>query len=160
MWDSVVRLVESDNGWFVLIIIGLIGFAIRQGYMKVKTDKLLLGKDCGDRERLLIKKQVDYAHGAIMALEKKIPRFDGYNEYLGKYMAELAFDEIVNWITVNHIQPDEDYISIKQNIIWDLVLAETVDDRVKTDKVKKIVFANIEDIIKRLYQMRVNEMEG
>ena len=95
-----------------------------------------------------------------MALEKKIPRFDGYNEYLGKYMAELAFDEIVNWITVNHIQPDEDYISIKQNIIWDLVLAETVDDRVKTDKVKKIVFANIEDIIKRLYQMRVNEMEG
>jgi uncharacterized membrane protein len=160
MWESVERLVDSGKGWFVLIIILLMIFAIRQGYMKVRTEKILLGRDSGDKERLLIKKQIDFAHGACMAFEKRIPRFEGYNPYIGKYIAELAFDEIVNWITVNHIQDNEDYIEVKQGIIWDIVVTEAINEHIKSEKVRKIVYQHTEDIIKKLVQIRENDKEG
>ena len=159
MWESVERLVETGKGWFILIIIGLIIFAIRQGYVKVKTEKILLGRDSGEKERLLVKKQIEYAHTTCMAFEKRLPRFEGYNEYLGKYIAELIFDEIVNWITVNHIQNSEDYISIKQAIIWDIIVTNTINDAMKTDKIRKKVYENVEMIIVRLVQIRENGYE-
>ena len=157
MWESVERLAESGKGWFVLIIIGLIIFAVRMGYMKVRTDKILIGRDSGEHERMIMKKQIDFAHTACMAFEKRIPRFEDYNPYLGKYIAELTFDEIVNWITVNHISGDEDYIQIKQDIVWDIITTETISDRMRTDKFKKAVFQNVETIIKKLVQIREND---
>ena len=157
MWESVERLVESGKGWFVLIIIILIFVAIRMGYMKVKTDKILIGKSGGEQERLIMKKQSEYAHYACMAFEKSIPRFDGYDETLGKLIAEKAYDEMVSWIMINHIDDEEYYISNKQEIIWNLFVNETIDKRMRTEKFREKINNNVEQIIKHLVSIRDGE---
>lgn len=154
MWESVEKLVNSGKGWFVLIIIFLIVLAVRMGYMKVKTDKILIGKTGGETERLIMKKQSEYAHYACMGFEKSIKRFDGYDETLGKLIAEKAYDEVMSWIMVNHIEVAPYYISNKQEIIWNLVVNETVDDRMRTEKFREKVYADVEGIIKQLVAIR------
>ena len=156
MWESVERLVDSGKAWFVLIIIFLIIIAVRMGYMKVKTDKVLIGRESGEKVRLLMKKQSEYARIACKGFEKRIPRFDGYDNLLGAFVAEKVYDEIVNWIMVNHIEDNQDYIENKQEIVWDIVSAEIVNDKFRSEKFKKSVDSCIEQIIKRLVQMREN----
>ena len=158
MWESVERLISSGKGWFVLIIIGLIVVAVRMGYMKVKTDKIMIGKTSSEKTRLLMKKQSEFAHTSCTAFEKRIPRFDGYNEYLGKYVVEMCFDEIVDWIMINHMEDSPDYIETKQEKIWNIVTNSTVDARMRTDKFKKQVDSFISDLIKRLVTMRDNNL--
>ncbi len=84
MWETVERMVQNGDAWFVLIIIGLIIFAAKQGYMKVRTEKILIGRESSEKERLLMKKQSEYAHTECMAFEKELPRFEGYDETLGQ----------------------------------------------------------------------------
>lgn len=157
MWDSVVKLVDSGKGWFVLIIIFLVVVAVRMGYMKVKTDKILIGRSSGEQERLIMKKQSEYAYYACMAFEKEIPRFDGYDAKLGKLVAEKAYDEIVNWIMINHIDDAPYYICNKQEIIWNIVVNETVDKRMRSEKFRDRVNENVEQIIKQLVTIRDGE---
>lgn len=157
MWESVERLVETGKGWFVLIIIFLIVVAVRMGYMKVKTDKILIGKSGGEQMRLTMLKQSDYAYYKCMAFEKQIPRFDGYDDKLGRLIAEKAFDQIVGWIMANHIVTEPYYISNKQEIIWNLIVTETVDKRMRTDKFRHAVDENVEQIIKELVSIRDGE---
>lgn len=156
MWESVEKLVSSGKGWFVLIIIGLIIFATRQGYMKVKTEKILIGRDSGEKERLLMMKQTEYAETACEAFEKRIPRFNGYDESLGKLISMKAYAEIIRWVMINHIEDNFDYITNKQEIIWNIVSTEVTNDKFRTDKFKAQVYDCIEQIIKRLVQIREN----
>ena len=154
MWESVERLVETGKGWFVLIIIILIVIAIRMGYMKVKTDKILIGKSGGEAERLIMLKQSEYAYYACMAFEKGIPRFDGYDEKLGRLIAEKAYDQMVSFIITNHIVDEPYYIHNKQEIIWNLIVNETIDKRMRTDKFRRMCDDNVEQIIKELVSIR------
>ena len=160
MWDSVVDLVKSGNGWLVVLLIAAVIMTVRMGHLKVKTDKLMIGKESGEKQRLLMKKQTEYAKNACIGFEKRIPRFDGYNQYLGTLIVEKVYDEIVDWIMINHIEDDEDYIESKQEIVWNIVTTETLDDRMRSDKFKKQVYSCIEGIIKRLVQMRSRSEES
>ena len=160
MWDSIVQMFESGQGAWVVLTFIMIGITARFGHIKIKTDKILIGRESGEKERLLMKKQIDYAHTACMAFEKRIPRFENYNTYLGKYIAELTYDEIVSWITVNHIQDNDDYIRIKQDIIWDIITTQTISDNMQTEKFRKQVYSNVEQIIRRLVQIRTNDRKG
>jgi len=154
MWDVVVKLCENGDVWFVVVILGLMAFAVHQGYLRVKTDKILIDKDSSERVRLLMKKQSEYAKNACVGFEKRIPRFDGYNDTLGELIVEKVYDEIVNWIMINHIEDNEDYIETKQEIVWNIVSENSVNDHVKTKQFKKQCDEYIESIVKRLVQMR------
>lgn len=154
MWESVERLVASGKGWFVLIIILLVAFATRQGYMKVKTEKILIGRDTSEREQLIRMKQADYAHYACKAFEKEIPRFDGYNENLGRLISEIAYDEVIKWIMANHINDSEYYVANKQEAIWNIIVSETVDKRMRSERFHAVVNENVEQIIKQLISIR------
>lgn len=157
MWESVERLVNSGKAWFVLIIIFLICLAVKLGYMKVKTDKILIGKTGGEKMRLVMLKQSEYAYYKCMAFEKQIPRFEGYDEKLGKLIAEKAYDQVLGWIIANHIVTEPYYISNKQDIIWNIVVNETVDKRMRTEKFREKIDENVEQIIKQLVSIRDEE---
>jgi hypothetical protein len=60
----------------------------------------------------------------------------------------------MSWIMVNHIEVAPYYISNKQEIIWNLVVNETVDDRMRTEKFREKVYADVEGIIKQLVAIR------
>lgn len=160
MWESLVDLVKSGNGWLILLILVMMGITAKMGHLKIKTDKMMIGKESGEKQRLLMKKQTEYAKNACIGFEKRITRFDGYNPYLGALIVEKVYDEIVDWIMINHIEDDEDYIESKQEIVWNIVTTETLDDRMKTDKFRKQVYNCIEGIIKRLVQMRMRSEEN
>lgn len=154
MWESVERLVMSGKGWFVLIIICLMAYAIRQGYMKVRTEKLLIGKDSGENERAILKTQIEYAYKRCEGFINQIPRFPEFDEFRAKYILELCFDEIVQWIYFNHIANTDSYIGIKQDIIWDIVQSNTTHKKLASDTFRKDVDDYVEGIIKKLVVIR------
>lgn len=154
MWDALVEAMRTGNGWLIVLLLFAIILTARFGHLKIKTDKILIGKSAGEQERLVMKKQSEFAHYACMGFEKEIPHFEGYNEILGRLIAEKAYDEIVSWIMINHIVDAPYYISNKQEIIWNLVVNETVDKRMRTDKFKDRVYSNVESIIKQLVAIR------
>ena len=121
MWEAIVSAFRDGNGWLIILMLVLLGVCAKLGLVKIKTDKISVGRDASLAERNLMKKQVEYAYQACKAFEQRIPKFDGYNTYLGKYITEVTFDEIVNWIMFNHIEDTADYIKIKQDIIWNII---------------------------------------
>ncbi len=157
MWESVIEAMKTGNAWLVLILIAAIVVTAKMGHLKIKTDKILIGKTGGEQERLIMLKQSEYAHYACMAFEKSIPRFEGYDDKLGRLIAEKAYDQIVGWIMVNHIVDEPYYISNKQEIIWNLIVDETVDKRMRSDKFRHHVEENVEQIIKQLVSIRDGE---
>lgn len=154
MWESVERLVQSGKGWFVLIIVCLIIFAVRQGYMKVKTEKIMIGKDCGERERAILKNQIEYAYLMCTGFINEIPRFDGFDEFQAKYIIELCFDKIVEWIYFNHIEVKNGYIENKQDIIWNLIQTNVSHKKLSSDQFRKQVDDKVEHIINHLISIR------
>jgi hypothetical protein len=154
MWESVERLVESGKGWFVLIIIALMVFAIRQGYMKVKTEKIMIGRDFGERERSILKNQMDYAYRMCTGFINEIPRFEGFDEFRAKYIIELCYDEFVKWININHIENKKGYIENKQDIIWNVIQANVHHKKLTSDQFKKEVDEKVAHIIEQLVSIR------
>ena len=157
MWDALVEAMRTGNGWLIILLFIMVALTARFGHLKIKTDKILIGKNASEQERLLMKKQSEFAHYACMGFEKEIPRVDGYDETLGKLIAEKAYDEVATWIISNHIVTEPWYIKNKQEIIWNLVVNETVDKRMRSDKFKECVFYNVESIIKQLVAIRDGE---
>lgn len=158
MWETIGNVLTSSNG-ITIAILAVLAFAsmfigLKHGRIKLKTDRLTIVGEARDKERVLMKMQTDFVKTTCEGFEKRIPRFDGYNQFLGELIAEKVYDAIVDLIMINHIKDDEDYIQEKQEIIWDIVSSHIIDDRFRTDKFKKQVYVCIEKIIKRLVKMR------
>lgn len=163
MLEEIGRAITSENG-ISLVVLSILVFisvfvGLKHGRFKLKTEKFTLIGEARDKERLLMKTQKDFVKTACTGFEKRIPRFDGYDPKLGELVVEKVFDEIVDWIMINHIKDDDEYIALKQEIIWDIVSSEITADELKTDKFKKQCYSCIEHIIKRLVQIRNNENE-
>lgn len=163
MLESIGDAIASDN-WISITVLAVITFisvfaGLKHGRIKLKTDRFTIEGEARDKERLLMKKQSEYAHSACKGFEKRITRFEGYNNLLSALIAEKAYDEIVNWIMTNHLEDNPDYISNKQEIVWNIVSAEIVDDRFRSEKFKKQVYECIEQIVKRLVQIRENSLK-
>ena len=163
MWEAIGDAIASENGMSIAVLAVLtfisVFVGLKHGRIKLKTDRLTIEGEARDKERLLMKKQSECASVACKGFEKRIARFDGYNTLLGALIAEKAYDQIVEWIMANHIRDDQEYITDKQEIIWDIVSAEVVDDRFRSEKFKKQVYECIEHIIRRLVQIRENEQK-
>lgn len=154
MWESVERLVSTGKGWFVLIIIALVAFAVRQGYMKVKTEKIMIGRDSGEKERSILKNQLEYAYNMCTGFINDIPRFDGFDDFQAKYIIELCYDEIVKWIYFNHIETKNGYIENKQDIIWSIIQTHVSHKKLSSDQFRRQVDEKLVHIIEHLVSIR------
>lgn len=161
MWEEIGNAIVSENGFSLVILSILVLLSVfaglKHGRFKLKTDRFTIEGEARDKERLLMKTQKDFVKTTCKGFERRIPRFDGYDPKLGELVVEKVFDEIVDWIMINHIRDDDEYITLKQEIIWDIVSAEIVADELKTDKFKKQCYTCIEHIIKRLVQIRTSD---
>jgi len=154
MWESMVRLVETGYGWFVLFIIILGIVCARQGWLHYKSEKIRFGRDESEKERLILKDQIEYAYRMCQGFEPKIPKFDGYDYYRAKYIIELCYDEIVKWIYFNHIANQPTYIENKQEIVWSVISSNVSHKKLTSDGFKKEVDDYVEHIIRRLVIIR------
>lgn len=138
---------------FVLVLVVFAIIGIKQGWFRFRGKGITIGDD--ERERTIIRQQIEYSESACNALIRTLPiKEQDLDIYRTKYIIEKVFDELVKTISFNHISNDESYVSVKQEVIYNMVLSSTEKDFFKTDDFKNYVFKWVKDIIKRLVNIR------
>jgi hypothetical protein len=61
---------------------------------------------------------------------------------------------MLKWILYNHIEESSHYIEIKQKKLWNIILQNVVNEEIKTDDFKDIVYDGVRDIIHNLIKIR------
>ena len=158
MWETIGEVLTSGNGIaigvLIVIIVILVIIGIKKGLFSWHGDNLTIGREASEKERSIIRNQIDWAKLACQAFETQVPRFEGYNEFKGKFIIEKAYDEIIRWIAFNHIESTKSYISIKQEIIWNIVLKYTAAKDITSPKFRKMTNEYVEYIIDNLIKIR------
>lgn len=157
MWETIEKIINGKNTGmvliFILIIFMFIIFSIKNKWLILKTSHIEIG--ASDKERDIIRRQCEYSHNFIMSLYGKIHISEKeYNGYFTRYILERIYDEVVNWIIYNHISTDEDYVSIKQDQLSNLVYGLGVNDDFKSPEFKNRMDNWTREMIERLVKIR------
>ena len=130
-------------------------------HVKVHTSHLTIGGEPAERwtERKIIQEQSDFTHEYLMGLINKVTALapDGKLQYDGWFVRciiEDIYDEIVRWITYNHITEDEAYISTKQNKICSTIYKYNVPSPYKTPEFQARVKNWVHELIIELVRIR------
>ena len=157
MWDALKEILTSSNSLqvliFILLLILVCVLLIRGNYLRIRTQHLKIGTD--EAERAILRQQVEYSYQYITGLygliKSKHPQFDAIKT---KYILEVVYDEVVNWISFNHISKSEIYIMVKQDKIRGLIFEMDVAEEVKSIEFKEQMNSWTKEIINRLVDIR------
>ena len=155
MWQAIEKILLSDNSatvlFFLVIIILLLAHFSNKGVFKWHTEKLTIG--ASENERAIIRQQVEWTELEIESLATA-EIFSHVDEWRTKYILEKLFDEILQWIIFNHIKDSPEYISIKQEKIWNMTQTLVVREEFRSDEFKDFIYKEVDKIIKRLIFLR------
>lgn len=155
MWQAIEKILLSDNSatvlFFLVIIILLLAHLSNKGVFKWHTEKLTIG--ASENERAIIRQQVEWTELEIESLASA-EIFSHVDEWRTKYILEKLFDEILQWIIFNHIKDSPEYISIKQEKIWNMTQTLVVREEFRSDEFKDFIYKEVDKIIKRLIFLR------
>lgn len=160
MWETIGKVLTDPHSWFnlmfvavVIVIVFLILMHLsKRGYIRISTKSVQLGDDV--KERDIIRQQVEWAHIFIAGLRIYIPETPENHGYFTKYILEVVYSEVVDWITFNHIKVDSDYVAIKQAKIKSLVYSFDISPEYKTQKFEKQIDAWVDELIRKLVLIR------
>lgn len=158
MWDAVIKLLSGSNALIILIFLALVTFIFailaKGGFLQIRTSAFSMGSSA--RERDIIRQQIEWTYSFVTGLYGEIEADETeYKGYLIKYILERCYDEIVNWISFNHINLDSDYISIKQEKIKSIIrTTEGVRPEYKSKEFEKRVDSWVEEVIRKLVVIR------
>lgn len=157
MWETIGLILTSGNALSVLLtillLIIILAILAKLGIFRLNVKGVNIGGD--EDERAIIRQQTEWSQLFILGLQKH-PIFKGYDEYHTLWVLEKMFDEVLNWIVFNHISDSENYISIKQEKIWNLIQTLVTEDKFTSQEFQDIVYENAEKLIKRLVYIRRN----
>lgn len=155
MWQAIEKILLSDNSvtvlFFLVIIILLLAHLSNKGVFKWHTEKLTIG--ASENERAIIRQQVEWTELEIESLAS-MEIFNHVDEWRTKYILEKIFDEVLQWIIFNHIKDSPEYISIKQEKIWNMTQTLVVREEFRSDEFKDFIYKEVDKIIKRLIFLR------
>ena len=163
MWQAISSVLTSTNGLQTLIvlivIIVIVAVLAKVNILNINTKYLHFGMSSSDKERTIIREQIDWVHTYLLGLESKIRAVPSdhtliYGGYFTKYILEVVFDEIVKWITFNNIENTERYVTVKQEKICSLVYAQGIRDEYHTKEFYQSICQWVEEIIKKLIEIR------
>lgn len=158
MWEAFSSVLTSDNGTRVivaLVILVLIASVLaRMGLFSIHSAHVKIGNAASDKERTVIRHQVEYIRNSTNGFESQIPKDEKYDKYRGRFVLERIFDEMLNWIVFNHIEANPTYIKIKQDIIWNIVLTFTEKPEHHTEEFREAVARQTEKTIRALVDIR------
>lgn len=158
MWETIKAILTSQNATailgFLIVLLVVISVLSRKGLLSINTKGLTLGADVQERD--IIRQQVEWTHCYVAGLYSHIqPMTDNrYNGYYTKFILEVCYSEIVDWITFNHIKLDSDYIAIKQAKIKSIVYSYDIDPQFKTQRFERQIDAWVEEVIRKLASIR------
>ena len=157
MWKAISEVLTSGNALQVLIflsvIIAIFVVSVRSGILAIKTKHLRIGQV--EKEREIIRRQVESAHDFIMSIEGKINRNTNQcNRYFTKYVLERVYDKVIEWIMFNNISNSPMYVQDKQETICNLIYMFPIGEAFKTPEFKKRIQNWTSELIARLVQTR------
>ena len=156
MWDFIKAVSTSvyiiPVLIFTLIVLLTVILLIKKGLISVNTKAVKVGTS--ESERAIIRQQIEWVHLHCDSLEKSLPHPQNYDIWRGKYILECMYDEIVDWITFNHICTSEGYISIKQERIWATIQSLVRKEEFSSPEFKEFIYKDTEYIIRRLVHIR------
>ena len=156
MWDFIKAVSTSmyiiPVLIFTLIVLLIVILLIKKGLISVNTKAVKVGTS--ESERAIIRQQIEWVHLHCDSLEKSLPHPQNYDIWRGKYILERMYDEIVDWITFNHICTSEGYISIKQERIWATIQSLVRRNEFSSPEFKEFIYKDTEYIIRRLVHIR------
>lgn len=157
MWDTIKSVLTSDNALSVVIaiivLIIIVAFLAKKGIFQLNVKGVTIGDN--EDERAVIRQQTEWSQLFIQSMQQ-LPIFEGTDTYHTLYILEKAFDEVLSWIVFNHISDSENYISIKQEKIWNLIQTLVTDKKFTSEDFKHTIYENTEVLIKRLVHIRKN----
>ena len=157
MWEAIAEILTNSNALLVLIFAMIFASILivlaATGMVRIDTGTFKMGAD--HKERDIIRQQIEWSHSYVMGLESRIKvdksRYGGYKT---RYILELCANEIVNWISFNHINPDSAYVSIKQEKMKSIIRSMDVDSTFTSKEFEKQVDKWVEEIINKLVEIR------
>lgn len=158
MWDAIAKVLTNSNALlvlvFLLVFVLIFIVLIKTGLIEIKTNNVRVGKDVKERDVIL--QQAEYAHSYIMGIECELETDRSrYGGYLAKYVLEVINREAFNWIILNHLNLESDYISIKQEKIRSIIKRmDDVEPKFKTKEFFKRSDKWVETLIRKLVQIR------
>ena len=156
MWEAIEHLLNGSNALaillFMVFVVIVLAILSKKGLISINTNTVQIG--AADKERDIIRQQVEWVHMHCQGFENAMKKPEGYNEWLGRYIVEKVYDECINWITFNHISASPAYVDIKAEKIVDLIHKYAKLDEYKTPEFDEIVREEVRICIEKLLQIR------
>ena len=166
MWEAIGNVFTSPGGWQVLltivVIILMIIFMAKSGMLKVHTRFISVGEsyDAGKKiNQIVIRRQIEFAEAFCTNLLADIYQLypeQAYGGWKTRCILEQVYDEIVRWISFNHITNDDIYINNKVTIIRALVMKNDPADYFKTKEFEDKIQGWVISMVKQLVTIRTD----
>ena len=154
---SITAILTSPNALLVLLaiitVLIILIKGIKEGYLRFNKAGINVGN--ADKERNIIRQQIEYAHTYLTSLENELEISKDVNKWRVKYVIERVYDEVVDWISFNHITDKGDYIQIKQDKVWYLVQSLVYKPEFQSTEFRLYCDEAIRHIIVHLIKIRV-----
>ena len=156
MWEAIEHVLLSPNVtvillFFAFVVIIVVGLS-KTGILNIHTQNIQIG--AADKERDIIRQQIEWIRLHCEGAEATLEKPEGYNEWLGKYIAERVYDEYVDWIIFNHINASSAYIEIKQDKIINIIHKFAIKDEFRSPEFDEKLKEDIKFTIEKLIQIR------
>ena len=163
-WETLNNVLASDRFWSIIIVLMLLivilFIGVKLNVIDIDTKHVRLGLNDSDNERRIVREQLDWVACYLDGLEGKIRQMipeDGqmlYGGYFTKYILNLVYKEVSKWVSFNHIEDTEAYISTKAMKIQSLVYAQHVQPQFMTTEFKERMSRWVSEVIKELIKIR------
>lgn len=155
-WSALRDVFVSTNGIILSVLLFaifiLLLVSIKKGIISFKGFGVTVGIN-GEAERNIIRQQVEWTNIFLSSFVKDLSE-PGLDEWRTKYVIERIYDEVVDWITFNHITDRGDYIRIKQDKVWYLIKSLTEKERFESPEFHNTVNEVVRVIITQLIKIR------
>ena len=155
--QAIYGILTSSNALLVicgilLILIVLIK-GIKEGYLRFNKAGVNISN--ADKERNIIRQQIDFTHTYLSSLEKELELGKTVDKWRVKYVIERVYDEVIDWISFNHITDKGDYLHIKQEKVWYLIQSLVYKPEFQSEEFRLYSDEVVEHIINHLIKIRV-----
>lgn len=152
---ALVEKASSLYGVMLLLIIMIVGYILlRTGRLTVKTKSVQLGKaDIEENERKIMRQQMSFLHVTADGMVSQLPK--DLEIWRTKYVISKVCDVLEEAILYNHIKRgDEQYIRLKQQLVYNAVLKRTDKEYFKTQEFKDMCDKFTRDMLTEFINIR------
>ena len=154
-WAEAIATIATSKAFiptliFIAASIIVLVIGIKKGWFSYKGKGFVIGAD--ENERRIIRQQMEYVHTKCDSLISYLPK--GLDYYRSLYVISRFEDFFQSIIIYNHIKNDTEYIQLKYEMAYALILKKTEHEYFRSEEFKKWFYDLVREIIDRLVTIR------